>query len=269
MMKPSQRYIILNSSLLFITAQIIEMTLHEFGHFFAAIFVHAQQITLHHNYTSNIGDGLSQADFILIKSAGPVVSLILGAIFHWLCSVRTRRDSLQLFSAYMSVNGYIGFFAYLIIAPFLPNSDTGYVCFALGSPVWSIWLIAIAGGTAIYFLINCLMKYFVQMGPNEILETSESRQQFIQAIILYPLAIGIIGTTLLNLPVPVWMSLIAPICGNLLFLCGYDSALKKPYSFKHASMEFDRFNRFQISLIVLFFLVVVMNRLLVDGIAFN
>ena len=35
------------------------MTLHEFGHFFASILVHAPQISTHHNYTSNEEEGLS------------------------------------------------------------------------------------------------------------------------------------------------------------------------------------------------------------------
>ena len=72
-MKPTNRYIIMNSSLLFITAQIIEMTLHEFGHFIAAMVVHAQQIVIHHNYTTNISDGLLPEKFIWIKAAGPFV----------------------------------------------------------------------------------------------------------------------------------------------------------------------------------------------------
>ena len=52
-MKTENTYIIINSSILFIIASTLEMTLHEFGHFFASILVHAQGISIHHNYALN------------------------------------------------------------------------------------------------------------------------------------------------------------------------------------------------------------------------
>jgi hypothetical protein len=268
-MKPTNRYIIMNSSLLFITAQIIEMTLHEFGHFIAAMVVHAQQIVIHHNYTTNISDGLLPEKFIWIKAAGPFVSLIVGVLFHGICLKRSNHNAFHLFSAYMSANGYIGFFAYLIIAPLLPMSDTGYICCALGLPVWLIWFIAGAGGASIYFLMNKLIIFFVEMGPKDVLEQPVLREQFVRAVFLYPLGLGMIGTTLLNLPVPVWISLIAPICGNLLFLCGYETAKTKPVLLANTDTEFDRFNRIQIPIIVIFLLVVAVNRMLVQGISIH
>ena len=119
-MKTIQRNIIINSTMLFVISSVLAMTLHEFGHFFASILVHAQQISIHHNYTSNSGEGFSSVSTLIIKGAGPIVSLIIGILFHFFCSHQVKRNILFLFGTYMSLFGCIGFFGNLIIAPLTP-----------------------------------------------------------------------------------------------------------------------------------------------------
>ena len=268
-MENFEKNIVINSTMLFVIASILTMTLHEFGHFFTSILVHAQQISIHHNYTSNSSVGVSATRSIIIKITGPLVSLIIGIFFHFICSRQEKRNILFLFLTYMSIFGYIGFFGYLIIAPFTPGGDTGYVFYALGFPIWAMILLAILGVVALYFLINSLMKYFVEMGSKEIIENGVDRVKFIRSLIFYPLVIGIILTTLLNLPVPVIISLIAPICGSLSILFGYDNASKKDYSFNNTNKEFDQFNKLNLILFGFFLLTIILNRLLVYGIYVN
>ena len=117
--------IIINSTILFVVASTLEMTLHEFGHFFAAIMVHAKGISIHHNYVSNVDDGISLQSLLFIKGAGPFISLLIGILFQWICSHQTKRNMLFLFNLYMSAFGYIGFFGYLMIAPMFTGGDTG------------------------------------------------------------------------------------------------------------------------------------------------
>ncbi len=124
---------------------------------------------------------------ILIKGAGPVVSLIIGIIFHFICSRQVQRNALFLFNVYMSLNGYISFWGYLIIAYLVPGGDTGYVCSVLGFPAWLTILLGFAGAVALYFTINSLMKYFVSMGSKEIIENEKDRKEFIRFLILFPL----------------------------------------------------------------------------------
>lgn len=268
-MKNFEKYIVINSTMLFVIASILVMTLHEFGHFFTSILIHAQQISIHHNYTSNSSVGISAIRSIIIKISGPFISLIIGVLFHFICSCKERRNILFLFFTYMSIFGYIGFFGYLIIAPFTPGGDTGYVFYSLGFPLWVMILSAIVGAVALYFLINSLMKYFVEMGSNEIIENGVDRVKFIRSLIFYPLVFGIILTTLLNLPVPVIISLISPICGSLTVLCGYDNASKKDYLLKNTNKEFDKFNKLSLILFGFFVLTIILNRLLVYGIYVN
>jgi len=268
-MRTSHKNIIANSTMLFVITSVLVMTLHEFGHFFASILVHARQISIHHNYTSNSGEGVSLISMLFIKGAGPFVNLIIGVLFHFVCGRQTRRDAMSLFYAYMSLFGYIGFFGYLIIAPKTPGGDTGYVFYALDFPPWVMDLLAVIGVIALYILINRLMKYFVLMGSKEIIENEGERTSFVRSLILFPLIIGIIVTTLLNLPVPVTMSLIAPICGSLTILFGYGNASKRNYTLENTNDEFGEFNRFNFPLSIFFVLTIIMNRLLAEGIYVN
>ncbi len=242
------------------------MTLHELGHFFTSLLVHAQHISIHHNYTSSSGEGLSVLNNIFIKGAGPIVSLAIGTIFHFICSRQVQRNALFLFNVYTSLNGYIGFCGYLIIAYLVPGGDTGYICEVLGFPSWLTILLGFAGAVALYILINSLMKYFVSMGSKEVIENEKDRKEFIRFLILFPLFIGLVITTLLNLPVPTLVSLIAPIGGSLTLLCGYGNALEKKYILKYANVKFEQFNKINYKLFGIFLLTVILNRLLVYGI---
>ena len=263
-----QKNLIINSTILLVIASTLEMTLHEFGHFFASILVHAQHISIHHNYTANSNEGLSLISILFIKGAGPIISLLIGSIFHLICYRQTRRNILFLFNLYMSLFGYIGFFGYLIIAPMVAAGDTGYIFYALGFPLWIIIVLALFGAAILYFLINILMKYFIEMGSRKIIENAE-RKEFVRSLILFPLILGLVITTLLNLPVPVFISLIAPVCSPLTLLCGYENALEKNYSLEKANKMFEAFDKPHIWLYFFFILTIIINRLLVTGIYVN
>jgi uncharacterized protein YacL len=130
-------------------------------------------------------------------------------------------------------------------------------------------VLAVIGAIILYFLINILMKYFVEMATKEIVENKKNREKFVRSLIFFPLVIGIVLTTLLNLPVPVIISLIAPICGSLTILCGYDNASKKNYNLKNFSKEFEKLNKINLQLFAFFVLTIILNRLLVYGIYIN
>ncbi len=264
-----QKHIIINSSILFVVASTLAMTLHEFGHFFASIIVQAKGISIHHNYVSNIDAGLSRQSILFIKSAGPFVSLAIGMLFHFICTLQTKRNTLFLFNLYMSSFGYIGFFGYLMVAPLFTGGDTGYICHALGFSIWLTILIALAGVAMLYFLMNSQAKYFVEMGSREVIENKDLRFQFIRSLLLYPIFIGIIITTFLNLPIKAVLSLIAPICMPFSFFWGYRNALTKIYPNNNFNKEFESLNRPHFWLYLLLVVIIIANRLLVSGIYFN
>lgn len=264
-----QKHIIINSTILFVIASMIVMTLHEFGHFFASIITQAKGISIHHNFVSNSNDGLSLQSILFIKSAGPLVSIVIGMLFHLICALQVKRNTLFLFNLYMSSFGYIGFFGYIMVAPLFTGGDTGFICYALEFPLWLTIIIALTGAISLYFLMKSIAKYFVEMGSREIVENKELRFPFIRSLLLYPIFIGIIITTILNLPIKNVLSLIAPICMPFSFFWGYKNALSKIYPYDKANKEFESFNKPNFWLYFILIIVLVANRLLVSGIYIN
>jgi hypothetical protein len=263
------KYVILNSTILFCVANILEMTLHEFGHFFASIMVDAKGISIHHNYVSNIDQGLPLKSILLIKAAGPLVSLIIGIVFHRVISKQKERDLNFLFNLYMAVFGYIGIFGYLMISPVFTGGDTGYICWALKFPLALTITIAISGAITLYLLIRNLMKYFVEMGTREIIEKKETRIPFIHSLILVPVILGMMVTTILNLPIVSTISLIAPVCSPFTLFWDYGNALFKKYDLKVTHDNFNKLNNFNLLLVVVLIVTIIYNRLLVIGIYYK
>jgi hypothetical protein len=269
MSKFEMKYVVVNSTILFIVASILEMTLHEFGHYVASVMVHAKEISIHHNYVSNIDEGLPLNSILFIKAAGPLVSLMIGIGFHIVCSRQPGRNLLFLFNLYMAAFGYIGFFGYLMIAPIVTGGDTGYICSALNFPLWLTTGIAVSGVLILYSLVRNLTKYFVEMASAEILEKKETRISFVHSILLLPVLLGIPLVTILNLPTVALISLIAPICSPFTFLWDYGNALTKNYHLKITNEHFNLLNRLNFVLVILLILTIIYNRILVNGIYYN
>ena len=144
------KYIILNSTVSFIVSCILVMRLHEFGHFFASILLNAKRISIHHNYVNYIDEGLSQGQIIFINAAGPIISLLIGIASHFICYKDKVRGISFLLKLYFCAFGYIGFFGYLLIAPFFAVGDTGYICKVLGFPIALTIGIAIIGALTLF-----------------------------------------------------------------------------------------------------------------------
>ena len=265
----NRKQITINSTILFVIASIAAMTLHEFGHFFASIIVGAPGISIHHNYTSSNNSELSLPALLFLKGAGPFISIVIGLLFHFICSQQAKRNNRFLFNLYMAAFGYIGFFGYLMIAPLFPGGDTGYICYALGFPIWLTAIVAAVGGFSLYLSISSLSNYFVTMGSAEIMEDKESRTLFMRSLLKYPIFIGIIIITLMNLPTRALLSLIAPLTSPLALFWAYGSALNKNQTSVISNREFDAFSQPNYYLIFWLVVTIVVNRLLVIGISAN
>jgi hypothetical protein len=261
-------YVFLNSLVLFIIANILEMTMHECGHFLTALALHAPNVSLHHNYVNFDSSKISIFHNILISSAGPLVSLLIGIIFQVLCNHRVRKDLVFMFQNYMSIFGYIGFFGYVLIAPFFEEGDTGYVFQALGFPLWLVIIIALLSFIILYKLMARLTRNFVLICPFEVLEMHYTRMMFMKKVVLLPVFLGIIITTLLNLPAMVYLSLFAPICRPFTILWTYPLAVKKEYPGLISNYDFEDINGFSPYTVVFLAIMILVNRLLVFGLSF-
>lgn len=259
------RQIIINSSLLFISASLIQMTIHELGHMLAGLYYHSKDVSLYHNYVKHDISMLSIPQKIVIAAAGPIIGLCMGIFFHVLCLLNKTRGNIHLFHCYMAAFGYIDFFGYLMVAPFFRNGDTGFIFTSLGFSFWLEIIIAVLGAGFCFIALKKLSASFIELATNAIIDSAEYRRKFANALIQTPMYIGIIGTTLLNLPAPAVLSLIYPICSPFSLMWPYGYLLEENYPNLKMNQDFDTFNKVHYTIYVLFIVSVFINRLLVFG----
>lgn len=267
-MEINKRNLIINSALLFVIAFLWHTTLHELGHAVTAFLNRASDVALFHNYASYNTTGLTDSSLMLIVAAGPLVSLITGIVFHLICAIYKERNALFLFLLYMSSFGYLSFGGYLLIAPFFPNGDTGYLFNLWSFPMWLMVVFAILGVGFIFWIAKLLSRYFAEMATVEILSDKQRQRQFADTLIKYPLYLGVVISTLLNLPVLALISLLYPLCNpmNIFWIYGY--VVDTPYDTKNANKNFDQLGRIQPLWIGIFIITVMVNRWLVYGLNF-
>jgi len=252
--------IIINSSVAFIVASLLEMTLHEAGHFSAA-FLLGYHPVLHHNYVA-YGE-IPQRDHIITAMAGPLVSLCIGILFHILLNAGKLRGMNALVALYFSIFGYIGFLGYVMIAPFFSYGDTGYVLNALGCPMWMMVVLALIAVIVFYFLSKTWAIHFIGLMNKQTATDFQQRKRFIYSVVLFPLFIGIAITTLLNLPVPTTLSLIAPLTSPYVILWAFGAYLRKEGNYFDEKQQIA--SKIYVNWIFIFLVVVIVNRLLVAG----
>lgn len=257
--------LIITSTIMFVIATLWQQTLHEGGHFLAAHYFGAGNNTLYHNYVQYQNEHISQAGKILIAAAGPLLSLMVGLLFHAACAVYKRRDQWFLFMLYMCIFGYINIAGYLMIAPLFSEGDTGYIFHALGLPLWSVILIALAGVAIFLWLLKYLWEYFAQIATPEILADPVSRKSFADGLIKYPLFAGIGVTILLNLPVISVLSLIYPAFSPMSLFWVYGYVVEETTTANNSEAQLASLGKPGVLLIAALLLTVVVNRLLVMG----
>lgn len=258
-------YLLLNSSLMFVSATLWQQCIHELAHFLTAYYVGSPQVIIYHNYVDHSSENLSSSENILIAAAGPIMSLILGIIFHFICYRIKRRDWTFQFLLYLSVFGYINFGGYLMIAPFFVYGDTGFVFNQLGFSPISVYLFSATGILFLFFIIKFMSPFFSQMANYETIMNHKEKNIFLKNTVIFPLFIGIILTTILNLPVPSLLSLLYPLFSPFTLLWNYKAIMKTQYSTGHCNTNFKALGRFNTFVIFNFLLILIINRLLVLG----
>jgi hypothetical protein len=252
--------IIINSSIAFVLAAILEMTLHEAGHFVASIAQGGNAI-LHHNYVQHANE--SENGRIITALAGPLVSLIIGISFQGILNRKIYKGMTALVLLYISLFGYIGFLGYVSIAPFFSYGDTGFVLRAIGCPMWGIITLALISVFITFLAAKALAVHFIAMMSKQTADDLKQRKQFIYALVFLPLFIGIAITTLLNLPVPTTLSLIAPLTSPFVILWPFGYYLRSAGTYYDESESIAQ--KIPKGWVVVLLIVIVINRLLVPG----
>lgn len=125
------RLLLASSAVALTLAAPIAVTLHELGHAVAGLALGSTSV-LRSNSVTYVPE-LTSADEVLAAAAGPVLSLVLGALV-----LLTLRDAgrgfgrlLALWTGLVSLQNFAG---YLLIAPFARVGDTGQIMAILGAP---------------------------------------------------------------------------------------------------------------------------------------
>ncbi len=262
------RNIIINSTIMFVSATTIQGIIHELGHFIAAVLLHSSDVTLYHNYVQHDSSQLAQNSRLAIAAAGPLISLLTGIVFYLVCRKTEHPKFITLFYIYMSAFGFINFGGYLLVSPFFEGGDTGYIFKQLGFPLWLTIVMALIGVVFLFYSIKMLCPYFVQLAPTSIISDKEARRKFINALIKSSVFYGIIITAITEFPIPVFLSVLYPICSPFTFFWVYGYLLDSEYKTFESTASYNELNsgipKFGIAL---FLGCIIINRLLVYGIS--
>lgn len=258
-----QYKVVINSTVAFIVASVVEMTLHECGHFCVAIFL-GYPAVLHHNYVT-YGE-ITKSHNIITALAGPLVSLLIGVVFNIIMNRKRLKGINALVCLYLSIFGYIGFFGYVMIAPFFSYGDTGYALHAIGCPMWGIILLSVLAVTAFYFLSKAWSPHFIALMSKGTASGFQQRKKFIYSLVLLPLFIGIVVTTLLNLPSPTFLSLMAPLTSPYVILWAFGYYLKKEGTYFDEQESIGK--KIYLNWLIIMIVIIAINRFLVSGIQF-
>jgi hypothetical protein len=261
------RNVLINSTILFTLASTAETILHESGHFICAWMFSAPDLSLHHNYVNYNSDVLHQHQRILIAAAGPLISLAIGLICHYITKQYRNPNLIRLFLLYMGIFGYIGFFGYLMVAPFFAYGDTGFVLRALNVSIPGIIGVAVTGTAILAFVMFKICGEFVPFLSQANYEADPTRKKTFNFLVHIPLYLGIAATTLLNVPVPTFLSLIAPVFSPFSIMWAFPALMRKQYAYPAASGELSTIDRLSPAWFFLLLFTILMNRILVTGIS--
>jgi hypothetical protein len=249
--KMNKHFTTVNSILIYVTAALLTLVIHETGHFVVENLWHFNAV-MHPNYGSYSGVA-SDFQKIIIATAGPLVSLIQGILSLFILKRLARKGVFSLFILWFSLHGLILFFGYLVCSPFFIYGDTGQVFYLLHFPIYATIIIALASVVILIKTLNKLSNNFHFYGQNII-----NRKSRLNQLLLFPLIIGGIITLSLQLPVPNFLLLFAGLTTPLMFLIVYGKL--KDDNGDSPTVSIDKLS---ISLCIVFIFTVVIVRLLV------
>lgn len=160
------------STIIIFAASILNVTLHESGHYIAAILFDASDVELHHNYVAYDSDSIGFWERIVVAASGPLLSLIIGIIGLWWHTSIKVKGWKSLFLLWLAYHGLLNFMGYVLIAPVFTYGDTGFIFSQLEFPLWSMILLSVTSFVLMFFVFDRGGKRFQPYFENEV----DSRQ---------------------------------------------------------------------------------------------
>ncbi len=248
-----------NNVLIYIATSIIVTILHELAHFMVATYFDLHPV-LFHNYVS-YSDKFTATQSIYIAAAGPLFSLIQGIICMFWTKKIKEKGVFSLIILWLGLQGILTFMGYLLIAPFFAYGDTGKVFAILGVPMFAMIIISIL---SIIIITWYYLKQTAEMVQYAYADNLD-RKTIARDLLLLPIFLGGLTNALLQLPVPTFLSLIAPIFMPFTFMSVYGNYRNIKHDFLKPSVLIKEYS---IPVIIFFLVVVTVFRILRYGTSF-
>ena len=254
---------IINSTLGLTTAFLLTILLHELAHYLMSLGL-GYESTLYHNMVLSKTNDIKSHD-IMIAGIAPLFSLLQGILAYQLAK-KMKTSPQSLFVLWFGLAGIITFFGYLMIAPLIPIGDTGKVFLLLNVPMFIQIICSILAIGIVTIILVKSAKQFERYAMEDFGSISVNRKQWSFSLILIPLLLSIIVVTLFQFPIPHIVSILATICTPFSIMAVFGTFIGSKNELITDSKGKSINQHISVFLISLFVLVVILNRLLVNGI---
>ncbi len=253
-----ERHVFTNAVGVFVLTYLVTQMLHELAHALTGAVLGASPI-LFHNHVDYVLK-VSTAKQTWIAAAGPLYSLFQTVVCFFISRRKAKSAVINLFWTWMLLWGYIGFFGYVFMTPFFKYGDTGFVAEQMNIPEVARLVVGGLGIGAFFFLPAIGFKNFAYLWRRD------DKKIFYDSLILFPMIVGVAINTLLNLPVPTFLSLLAPMCMPWSVMMVYGQLMSRQDLIPDPANGSDHLHRFSKLLWVFVTVAVILNQILVFGI---
>ncbi len=254
---------IINSTIGLTSAFLLTIILHELAHYLMSISLD-YETTLFHNRVITKTNGIKTHE-MLIAGIAPFFSLVQGIIAYTF-SKNIKSNSTSLFILWFGLAGIITFFGYLMIAPVIPVGDTGKVFSMLNISLIFQIIISILAVVTITILLIKSAKRFERFAIEDFGNTKTTRKKWAISLILIPLLISIVLITILQFPIPHIASVLATVCAPFSIMAIFGTFIGNKNELITDLRGKSINEHISIPLILLFILIITVNRILVSGI---
>ena len=191
----ARRAVFVNSALSFATAELLTSALHEAGHGLAASALGFSP-HIYAFYENNPSGDARQT--LTILAAGPITSLVLGALFWgWYLLLKPRYSYGRLLLLWLALIGVMEFVNYLIVTPWLTAGDTAQFANVLRWPTSARYGLTAVGVALLVILARPAATAMLALAPRGVaLDSPQARRRAITGILYLPLLAGVALTAL-------------------------------------------------------------------------
>ena len=185
----------INSALAFASAELITAALHETGH---GLTAQALGFSPHiYAFYENNPSGNAR-ETLTILAAGPITSLVLGAIFWaWYRRAKPRYSYGRLLLLWLALLGVMEFVNYVIVTPWLAGGDTARIADVMHWPMTARYGLTAIGVVLVVLLGRPAANAMLAIAPRSIaIGSPQARRRFIMRGFYLPLLAGVVLTAL-------------------------------------------------------------------------